>query len=131
VLVVGEEIGWRGFALPHLLATRKPWEASTIIGVLWGLWHLPLFFVAGMPQFGHPIVPFIGYTIALSVILTVLAQRTAGSVIVATLFHGSVNTLGVVNAAASPTLRGWVNAAAYGVVAVVVGTLAWRRHRPR
>ena len=41
ILVVGEELGWRGYALPKLLEKRSPLIASLIIGVLWGAWHLP------------------------------------------------------------------------------------------
>jgi membrane protease YdiL (CAAX protease family) len=55
VLVLGEEIGWRGFALPHLLTRSGPWIASFILGTLWALWHLPLFFIAAIPQFGKPV----------------------------------------------------------------------------
>ena len=47
ILVVGEELGWRGYALPKLLAKRSPLIASLIIGVLWGAWHLPTFFISG------------------------------------------------------------------------------------
>ena len=46
VLVVGgglEEPGWRGFALPRLQATRSPVHATLLLGLLWGLWHLPLY----------------------------------------------------------------------------------------
>jgi membrane protease YdiL (CAAX protease family) len=129
VLVAGEEIGWRGFALPILLARFGPWRASLVLGVVWALWHLPLFYLPEMPQFGSPFAAFVPYTIALSVLLTVLAERTGCSVIVATLFHGSVNTLGLVNAAAGPGERSAGNAAAYGLAALVVGGLAWRGRR--
>jgi membrane protease YdiL (CAAX protease family) len=124
-LVAGEEIGWRGFALPLLLTRTGPWRASAAIGGIWALWHFPLFRMATMPQFGSPFLPFVGYTIALSLILTLLARKTGGSVVIATLFHGAVNTLGFVNDAASPALRSWANAASYGLVAVVAGLVAW------
>ena len=47
VLVVGEELGWRGYALPLLLEKRSAVTASLILGALWGLWHLPTFLVPG------------------------------------------------------------------------------------
>ena len=59
VLVVGEELGWRGYALPKLLETRSALTASVILGVLWGLWHLPTFFSSSAPQQGLPIVAFV------------------------------------------------------------------------
>jgi membrane protease YdiL (CAAX protease family) len=127
VLVVGEEIGWRGFALPRLLTRFGPWSASAALGALWALWHLPLFHLAGMPQFGSPFLPYIAYTIALSIILTFLAQHTRGSVIIATLFHGAVNTFGVINTGASPSQRGWGNAISYGLAALAIGIGAWTR----
>jgi membrane protease YdiL (CAAX protease family) len=97
-----------------------PWLASAAIGVLRALWHLPLFAMPAMPQYGSSFSAFIVYTMALSVLLTWLAQQTSGSVILATLFHGAVNTFGFANAAATPFQRGWANAMAYGLVAVLV-----------
>jgi membrane protease YdiL (CAAX protease family) len=130
VLVAGEEIGWRGFALPALLARFGPWRASVVIGVVWAMWHVPLFLMPGMPQFGSPFLPYVGYVIGLSIILTFLGQHTGGSLIIATLFHGAVNTFGIVNDGATTFQRGWSNALGYGAVALALGIIAWRR-RPR
>ena len=126
VLVVGEEIGWRGYALPKLLQHWSPWAASTMVGTLWAFWHLPLFYIDTMPQYGTPVIAFTIYTISLSVILTHLVSHNQGSVLLATLFHGSVNTLGFVNTAASPTLRGWSNALCYGLVAISIVVWTWQ-----
>lgn len=130
VLVAGEEIGWRGFALPNLMARFGPWSSSVILGVVWALWHLPLFFMPGMPQYQMPLAAFTIYTVALSVILTVLAQRTCGSAVIATLFHGAVNTFGWINPTADATLRGWTNALCYGLAAALIGSVAWTPRRP-
>ena len=45
VLVVGEELGWRGYALPLLLEKRSAVTASLILGLIWGVWHLPTFVI--------------------------------------------------------------------------------------
>lgn len=127
VLVVGEEVGWRGFALPLLLTRFGPWSASIRLGLLWALWHLPLFYIAGMPQFGNSFPAYATYTVALSLLMTMLAQRTAGSVVLATLFHGAVNAIRLVNQAADAGQRAWGDAVAYGVIAVLLGAVAWRR----
>ena len=118
VMVVGEEIGWRGFALPTLLSRTGPVRASFAIGLIWAVWHLPLFFMDSMPQYGSPFGAYVVYTTALSIILTYFGARTAGSVLIATVFHGAVNTLIFVNAGATPYHRGWANAVAYGVAAL-------------
>ena len=76
--------------------------------------------MAGMPQFGSPFLALVVYTIALSIILTFLALQTRCSVIIATLFHGAVNTFGLMNTAADANMRGWGNAMAYGLTAVAV-----------
>jgi uncharacterized protein len=47
ILVVGEEIGWRGYALPKMLDHWPALQTSLVLGVLWGLWHLPTFFKPG------------------------------------------------------------------------------------
>lgn len=128
-MVFGEELGWRGFALPRLLERNGPWAASIAVGVTWAAWHLPLFYMPGMPQFGSPFVAFIVYTIGLSLLLTWLAIPTGASVVLATVFHGAVNTFGIVVVDATPAQRGWANAISYLVAGVLIGAIAWRRRR--
>jgi membrane protease YdiL (CAAX protease family) len=120
VLVVGEEVGWRGFALPRLLERQSALQASLVLGLLWGLWHLPTFFIPGTPQAGIPIPAHLVYVIALSVLFTWMYLHTRGSLLLATLFHGAVNTLGFINPAVDPSLRWWLIAGVYAAAALVV-----------
>src|SRR4029434_2330229 len=91
VLVVGEELGWRGYALPLLLEKRSAVTASLILGVIWGVGHLPTFVIPGTPQYGLPFVAFLLLTIEYSILMTWVFLHTSGSVLIATLFHGTIN----------------------------------------
>jgi membrane protease YdiL (CAAX protease family) len=124
VLVVGEEIGWRGYALPKLLQSHSAITASVILGVLWGGWHLPTFFVPGAPQAGIPFIAFLLFTTGASVLFTWLHLRTGGSLLIATLFHGAINSFGFVNSALDPASRWWLTGAVYVVAAVLVSIIA-------
>jgi membrane protease YdiL (CAAX protease family) len=88
---LGEEPGWRGFALPRLQNRRTPLRASMILAPIWALWHLPLmgneFPVAVIPAF---LMSLLGGTL----IQTWLFNRTKGSVFAQMLFHATVNTVG-------------------------------------
>ena len=81
---LGEEVGWRGFALPRLLARRSPLAASLVLGVVWSLWHLPV--VVSDPVLRTP-VPFLLVVVPASVLFTWLFLHTRGSVLLAVLFH--------------------------------------------
>ncbi|PZO02207.1 MAG: CPBP family intramembrane metalloprotease [Alphaproteobacteria bacterium] len=88
---LGEEFGWRGYAMPAL-AARMNWRAaSLIIGVVWGLWHLPLFFMAGTAQSQMSIPVFLLNILAGSVLFGWLWQRTQASVLPALVLHTSLN----------------------------------------
>jgi hypothetical protein len=88
---LGEEIGWRGYALQRL--SRKPGRimGTLLLGFLWGVWHLPLFFIEGSPQAAVPFPVFLVQTTCLSVVHSWLFYNT-GSVLIALLFHASNNT---------------------------------------
>lgn len=88
---LGEEFGWRGFLMPALSA-RMGWRAaSLIIGVVWGLWHLPLFFIAGTAQSLMPAPIFLINILAGSVVFGWLFERTQASVLPALVLHTSLN----------------------------------------
>jgi uncharacterized protein len=88
---LGEELGWRGFALPRLLERWSALSASLILGVIWGLWHLPAFFISGLPQSHFSLPAFLVGTVALSVLMTWVFQNTRGSVLIAVLIHWLFN----------------------------------------
>lgn len=88
---LGEELGWRGYALP-VLQGRLGWRTASLgLGLVWGVWHLPLFFIAGTVQAHVPPALFLLSVVALSVVLAWLVNRTAGSVVAALLLHTAVN----------------------------------------
>lgn len=91
-LVNGEELAWRGFALPGLQAKYNALTSSLILGVIWGLFHLPLFFTLTSSQAGTSFVGFLISTISLTIIFTWMYNHTRGSVLLAYLLHGSANT---------------------------------------
>lgn len=93
MLVLGpiEEFGWRGFALPLLQQRYTPVCAALILGGIWGLWHLPAFYLSGTPQDEWSFLPFFIGAIALSVIVTPLFNASGGSILLPLLVHWQLN----------------------------------------
>lgn len=87
----GEEIGWRGFALPRMAKKMGLPFATIILGVIWACWHLPLFFVRGTSTFGQSFPFYLTQVTAFSVILGWLYWRTKGSLLLVMLMHAAVN----------------------------------------
>jgi membrane protease YdiL (CAAX protease family) len=88
-----EEIGWRGFALPYLQRRHSALVSSLIIGLVWGLWHVP-FFAAQRPFPWEYLALFIPSVIVYSVIFTSFYNITGGSIVAIILLHGSLNAGG-------------------------------------
>lgn len=96
-LQAGEEVGWRGYALPRLATSFGLARASLLLGVLWGVWHLPLFLIQGLGNFGQSFPMFVLGSTAISVAMAWLYANTRGSLLLAMLMHSAVNqTVGVV-----------------------------------
>jgi len=86
-----EEVGWRGFVLPRL-QSRYGWlTSSLIVGVVWAIWHAPIWFIpeAGFSNLPFPV--FLCFTMALSLIMTWIYNGTGGSVLLTALTHAAVN----------------------------------------
>jgi membrane protease YdiL (CAAX protease family) len=90
---LGEEPGWRGFALPRLQERWGPLLGSLALGVVWALWHTPLFWsgVWTPPTIAN-IIMFIVMIVALTVIMTWVFNHARGSVLITILMHASFNT---------------------------------------
>ncbi len=132
-----EELGWRGFALDRLQGRWNALPASLILGSLWALWHLPLFFIPSMPQYAMGFGTadfwlFLVSLVSLAVIMTWVYNHTRRSVLAAILLHFLFNTTFALVAASGQTIP--VQALLYGtslqvLVALMVGI--WETKMPR
>ena len=120
-----EEIGWRGFALPHLQKRHNALLATLIVGILWGLWHLPLVFLAG-PMSEYPFLWFF-IIVTNAFIYTWIYNSTKGSILLVALFHGSLNLWGLFITGVSPIAYALLNC----VVAIAVIAVFGRAHLSR
>lgn len=88
---LGEELGWHGFAFPRLLKRFSPFVASLVFGIIWGVWHLPAFFLAGLPQSDLGIPVFLVRATFLAILATWIFLRTGRNVPSMVLFHFMLN----------------------------------------
>lgn len=86
----GEELGWRGYALPRLAARLGLGPASLLLGVIWAVWHLPLFFLRGADTYGQSFPLFLLQVTAISVTMAWLYARTE-SLLLVMLLHAAIN----------------------------------------
>ena len=96
LFAVGEELGWRGFLLPRLMAAGlSQWRALILSGVIWGVWHAPVI-LRGHNYPDHPrlgVLLMIGFTTLLGIVFGWL-WLASGSVWVPTIAHGALNAIG-------------------------------------
>jgi uncharacterized protein len=127
---LSEEIGWRGYALGRLQTHWNALTSSLIVGLVWGLWHLPLFMMAGTSQ--HELgLPFIGFLVGImanSILYTWLFNNTKQSLWSAILLHWLYTyavTVVFAGVTRSP-LYNWLEYLPYIIMAAIV-VLIWRR----
>jgi membrane protease YdiL (CAAX protease family) len=104
---IGEEVGWRGYALPHLQKDHSAIKATLILAVLWALWHLPQFFYLFDPSMA------VGWAVGLlagAIVFTWLFNSSSGSILIVAIWHGCFNFMSASNAG-------------NGILAAVVSTI--------
>jgi len=99
----GEELGWRGFALPRMAARMGLGPASIVLGAIWALWHLPLFFLRGADTYGQSFIPYTLQVIAISVAMAWLYGHVGGRLLPVMLLHAGINNSKDIVPSASPT----------------------------
>lgn len=129
---ISEEYGWRGYFLDKLQENFSPIHSAIIVGVVWGLWHLPLFYMTGTSQnvLNIPFISFITSTMATSIIMTYIVNGSMGSVWSAIVFHWIYTYMAqVVSTGVSRTaLYNWLEPMPYAVVAIAV-IVMWKAGR--
>jgi membrane protease YdiL (CAAX protease family) len=120
VLVIGEELGWRGFALPRLQSMFHPLVAAVVLGAIWAAWHIPNALIPGLEYYVTAFPAFAAYVVAISILFTWLYNAARESILVAWVFHGAINTALAVFALEDIVDQFTLNALVFGAAAVVV-----------
>jgi CAAX protease family protein len=144
-----EEVGWRGFGLPHMQRLYGPVVGTLILGALWGVWHLPFFFgplaqTGPDTTFARATVALIEFSIGLmglSVLMTWVLNNCGGSTLLAILLHATFDSSGLALVALFPSTSPYYLpvhyqtlgiAIIYGVIALILigwtgGNLGYKR----
>ena len=91
IVVVGEEYGWRGFALPRLQGRYTALVATLIVGVVWWVWHYPASLIETGVPLDTPFWLFGIFVLSLSVLMTSVFNASGGSVGLMMVFHLASN----------------------------------------
>lgn len=88
-----EEIGWRGYILPFLESRFGLWKGNILLGIVWSIWHLPLWFIPQANQKHMPFLAFVIGHIGLSFIFSWVMKASKGKAFSALIAHGTSNAL--------------------------------------
>jgi uncharacterized protein len=119
IMIIGgglEEIGWRGVLLAKLLEDMPALKATFLVALIWSLWHLPLWLIAGLPQYGSNFIYFLAGAFSLSVFLTIVYIKTR-SLFICILFHA------LENAYLSIGMDSWIRNATGGLIFIIVSLI--------
>lgn len=118
LIPIGEEIGWRGFALPRLIARSGAARATAIVGLLWGVWHVPMFLAVGQPL--RWVVIGIVFVAVGNVFFTWFYRRSGASLLLAVLLHVGLHINNPTRADPGDALPLTIVTVAYAVLAAAL-----------
>jgi membrane protease YdiL (CAAX protease family) len=125
---LGEELGWRGFALPGLQARYNALVSSIILGLFWGFWHIPTWIGQGFVDLSWlSLLVRVLSLVPIAILFTWVYNNTNGSLFMAWLFHASLTITGYfvpLLPTSTETVLSWIVAL---VVVVVTGPARFRR----
>ena len=129
-----EELGWRGYALPRLLARQNAVVASIVLGTIHAVWHWPLVLLPHSYLSDVPVVPYTVSLAAEAIVLTWIFCNTGGSVLMAALFHGMINITMTAFDGIDPHWMPWFKSSIDVAVAILIVLVAgmdlmWKRTR--
>ncbi len=118
-----EEIGWRGFALPHLQRRYSALVSSLIIGLAWAVWHWPNFLLRSDSS-SWQLLALVPLTMAICVVWTWVYNSTGGSLFAIVVLHGATYIAPNLHRDSEVAVWGWViQLLLFAVMAV---GLVWR-----
>jgi membrane protease YdiL (CAAX protease family) len=120
----GEEVGWRGYALPRMAERMGLARASVLLGLLWAFWHLPQFFIPEADTYGQSFLVYVLQVTALSVAMAWLFAKAGGSLLPVMLMHAAVNNAKDIVPSATPGASDPFGSSA-SLVAWLTVTLLW------
>jgi len=127
---IGEEPGWRGYAVPRLQQLWSPLRAACTLGLIVALWHLPLVEAGMLAPVGIPV------TFAITLVYVWLFNRTGGSTLMTIVFHvaqGFISYAALGFTGADADRMDWLTGGLWGLIALALVTLdrkAWRPTSP-
>lgn len=116
--MLGEELGWRGYALPRLLRLLSARAATVVLALAWGVWHGPMFLVVGSLQAREPVWLFAAAILAWTCIHSALYLRDRPSIVPNLVFHAAANL--TLNLVAVPASAQSTLACVYAIAGVAV-----------
>lgn len=115
-----EEIGWRGFALPRLQSTMSPLAANLVLGVIWAVWHAPLWAMAGTAQSALSFPVYVLLVTCYTVVFGFVFNASRGGLLAVVVAHTCVNVAAGLKVAAVGSVDEMSQVYLFGALAVIL-----------
>ena len=122
-----EEFGWRGYAIDRLQVKWNAFISSVILGVIWSVWHIPLFLTVGRIQHGQSFILYIMMVMLFSILFTWIYNNTNKNILATVIFHTIIN-LSTILFPIQDTATGFFY---YGIILLIITLIIIKIHGPK